>query len=995
MMTTMTKECYLPVLLSLEKLKEKQKVLKRLNVTGTSRIKGIKINKHEDKNQAGSIAAKTDIKLTKNQIISNIDMISLIIRKHGVKTQNLKDANSALVKENDALKQKLREFEEKGLHIKQDDQKYNMKVEKFELTNGETLVKGKQYDMLVATITDKDAKLTKLTEVIALLRNKLKEREGELSRVKSDKESLMEVNEEMVQEITSLNHRHSTVVGNKDKQITSLQEKYSSLVNESTRALMTKKSGSPGQELPAVEKKKLEDLQRDIEARTLALEDETFSLKEERKMIEDSKKLIDEENLVILEEKRVIDEEWGDIVRKKKEIKDTENEIANKVKDLMEESNRISSENAVLESELLKAHDELDKIRSESGPSSADTVNDIIQVNSRVVESLQAEIKAKNGILENMKSSHGEKERKLREEISMKEGMIEDLEYNIEQQTVRLEEQSELIEKQQREYVSNKSEIKRLTTKIGAVKKRRNSMEDVSSKRKKPKVAHSTVTSEEGHAYQDTLISQSPSVIESAVDEVALGGVKSTVERFQPVVDEQVTGNILTVDESSSAEFRKVNETEVHSDEGESVESIAAFLDGNVGSSTVAKVAPVLVTQVADTTENVEYDATVNATDTSDPLGGTDYTETAGNETVTSTVSIDISDVTGGDFYIDIDVGELGTATDENVDHVDVINRDFESGQIHHDESAQKLIAAMTEFESLIQSSKSKDIASLSEISTSEPDQIKVINGGPECKNGNNLLKQVDDIIDQTKRIDSSNKLKSIRDVFDDSSDDNEETPCKESENETVDKEEPIKPSLKIKNISTISRTDQDLMNKDVIIPTESSSDLSEISEIDETVKTQAHVDSSKLQTQVARLVKLSLDKFYQIEDGIQTQEDLSNLTDNFSKKFTEEITEEYLEKNPSTVGVTVTEEHKRYLVDQLIFYFETKKSVNMNLRKHMNPGIPKFSFLSSELSNQFSKELIDSHRVMHNSLAGLSFTSDSHQWIGDIIARQLNQTMK
>merc|ERR1719446_856536 len=107
---------------------------------------------------------------------------------------------------------------------------------------------------------------------------------------------------------------------------------------------------------------------------------------------------------------------------------------------------------------------------------------------------------------------------------------------------------------------------------------------------------------------------------------------------------------------------------------------------------------------------------------------------------------------------------------------------------------------------------------------------------------------------------------------------------------------------------------------------------------VDDTMKSQAHVDAAKLQTQVSRLIKLSLDKFYQLEDGIPTLDDLLKLTDAFSKKFTEEITADYLEKNPSTAGVEVTEDHKKSLVDQLIFFFETKKSVNLNLKKHMNP---------------------------------------------------------
>jgi len=463
-------------------------------------------------------------------------------------------------------------------------------------------------------------------------------------------------------------------------------------------------------------------------------------------------------------------------------------------------------------------------------------------------------------------------------------------------------------------------------------------------------------------------------------------------------VDEEMKDNIFIIDEIGPTENRGVCEKEVLSDEGESVESIAAFLGGN-GVPPVAKAVPVLITQVADTTEDLNEDdaSTVSLVNRTDPLGEGGDAETAGNETVTSTVVIDIDNMTMSDYTIEMDVCEAVTTTadEENVNQGNVNDRDSETRKIH-DESAQKLIAAMTEFESLIESSKIKDTAALLGTSSSEPDSNR--SNEPKSDSGNKVLNQVDDAIGQMIQIDSSKKTKSIRDVFDDTSDDdeNEEIHCMESKTEAVQIEEPTRPTLKVKNITEISRTDEEFVDKDVIIPTECSPDLSlEIVEVDDTMKSQAHVDAAKLQTQVSRLVKLSLDKFYQLEDGIPTLDDLLKLTDAFSKKFTEEITADYLEKNPSTAGVEVTEDHKKSVVDQLIFFFETKKSVNLNLKKHMNPGMAKFSFLSSELTNQFSKELVETHRVMYNSLAGLSFTSDSHQWIGDIIARQLNVSMK
>ena len=221
----------------------------------------------------------------------------------------------------------------------------------------------------------------------------------------------------------------------------------------------------------------------------------------------------------------------------------------------------------------------------------------------------------------------------------------------------------------------------------------------------------------------------------------------------------------------------------------------------------------------------------------------------------------------------------------------------------------------------------------------------------------------------------------------------NGDVPLPEIASEAVQlsEQEYPKSKIKVKSITSICEDNQIMIDNDVIIPTEFPSDsFVEISEEDETIKKQAHADALSLQSQVNRLVKLSLHKFYQIEDGISSEEEMQVLTEKFSKQFVEEITIGYLETNRTTAGIKVTEDHKRSIVDQLIFFFEIKKSVNMNLRKHMNPSLPQFMYLSSELSNKFCNELLETHFTMHNSLAGLSFTSDSHQWIGNIIARQL-----
>merc|ERR1740137_291306 len=163
----------------------------------------------------------------------------------------------------------------------------------------------------------------------------------------------MEVNEEIVREMASLNDRHAKATNIKDKQLALLQAKCSRLMEESKRILESEKTGFAGQGAQmASERRRLEEMKRNVESDTLALEDIKSSLTEEREIIEESKKLIDEENIVIEDEKRVIDEEWGDIVRKKKEIKDTENEFSDKVKSLLEENEIAAGVKAVLELEL-------------------------------------------------------------------------------------------------------------------------------------------------------------------------------------------------------------------------------------------------------------------------------------------------------------------------------------------------------------------------------------------------------------------------------------------------------------------------------------------------------------------------------------------------------------------------------------------------------------------------------------------------------------------
>merc|ERR1719342_1703615 len=69
-------------------------------------------------------------------------------------------------------------------------------------------------------------KVTKLTELILPLRNKVKEHEGfksDIIRLKAEKKALIEVNEDIVKEIAELNERHSKVLLSKEEEVLKLK----------------------------------------------------------------------------------------------------------------------------------------------------------------------------------------------------------------------------------------------------------------------------------------------------------------------------------------------------------------------------------------------------------------------------------------------------------------------------------------------------------------------------------------------------------------------------------------------------------------------------------------------------------------------------------------------------------------------------------------------------------------------------------------------------
>jgi len=895
---------------------------------------------------------KTDelFDVKRNKIIRDIDTINKHVIRKEIEIRKLNDANADLVKKNNELKQISEEFKKKyqeelkeKLSVVQDNQKLAFKMQQIISARGDS-TDDKKYEMLVATIKDKDTKLVKLTELIAPLRKRVKEQEGlvdELTLVKSEKKGLMEVNEEIVREIASLNDRHLKAISSKDKQLAMLQEKSSRLMSETKRILEEEKSDFAGQGSKlALERKRVEELKRSVSAERMGIEDIKTALIEEKKIIEDSKRLIDEENDIIEEEKRIIDEEWGDIGRKKKEISEAENEFSEKVKALMEENEKVAVEKSMLEVELTKAHEELRIDKGES--KSEDTINEILQQNESAIKSLESEnvkniselnkkekqISVLKNRLDKQEDNLKTTELKLNEEISIKDGMIQDLEFQVSQQK----------SKEKEEFSRHKEEIDRLKVKIGVLNnnnKRRRSDEQCcnnSPKKLKP--------------------------LDETIDVVVMQEVVADKEGGS-VVDEDLNTEEVLIDE--------IIDKQVDSDEIEELTTnVGTDIDILVSEDYNAAVEVMTSTTIEDA------DTEVSASQTLSPANN----ESNENEPV------------------EVDISEDGAAPETDP----ALANDASDSEAVKDPSALKLIEAMNDFESLIKSSRNQDTLVVKEVA--QPDE-PATESAPELNKANQLIKQVEDIIGQTKIINIINtakKTESIRDVFDDSDEESENEvtiadPSPDMIQEVVDM--PTPQTIKVRDMTSICESKDDSVANDVIIPTNSGDISIEISEEDETVKKKALEDAGKLKSQVTDVVKLSLNKFFQIVDGVQTKEDLESLIARFSNHFSEEIISSHLEKNASAAGITMTRDHKRSLVDQIIFYFEIKKSVNMNLRKHIHPSSPQFVTLSSDLSNQFSKDIMESHRTMFNSLTGLALTPDNHQWIGNNINFKMSSSQK
>eukprot|EP00092_Neocalanus_flemingeri_P026692 GFUD01028941.1.p1 GENE.GFUD01028941.1~~GFUD01028941.1.p1 ORF type:complete len:940 (+),score=309.80 GFUD01028941.1:99-2918(+) len=938
MFTPRIRNCYLPVLQSAEALvgfsdqnminsstivRGRDLATKMLNVENSEHKVAVSdVDSNRTKyveNEEGLLGDK------RKNIIRDIDIITKLVTRKEVEIITLKKSNAKLEKRNaehrsisEELLTKYQDELQKKLEVIKDNQKLVYKIQA--LAKGDLAGDDKKYEMLVATIKDKDGKLLKLTELIIPLRKKVKEQESlraELTLANGEKKGLMEVNEEIVREIASLNDRHLQAMAVKDKQLAQLQDKSSKLMEETRRILEAEKSETSGQ---TSEMRKVEELKRSLGAEQRALQDTKKAFAEEWKKINDQKKLVDEENAVIEDEKRVIDEEWGDIVRKKQEIADTEKAFSGKVKDLVKENDDAKKEKYLLETKLRKAKEELHKTKSHSNlaehlQNSQKTVDDILKNNEVFIATLQteniqviSELKEKESQIEAMKNDLEKQEdlissseEKLNDEIRSKEGVIRELEHKVSQQEEKIIQQQE---QHSGVVLRNQVEIGKLKSRIGVLnnnnKRRLSESEDESFPNGSSKK-----------------LKQSEEVTEP-----------NTVEKL--IVNEEV--DTLLVNENS-------NEIEEHIDE----------------------VVPV----VAD--EEIQGQLQL----------GTNFVNAAGQMDQQQNSSLETDELR-----------PIEIETVDNTDSVKPVEIRDSSDQSDSatDSSALKLIAAMNDFESLIRTSRGQD-TQVQEISH-ELDRASELS-----------VKQVEDVTGQTKIINiinTANKSKSIRDVFDDSDDETEEEVINEtSEPATVSDEVTNttyeQPTIKIRDITTICESKADV-DGDIIIPINSGDIMIDISEEDEAAKRVAQEDVNKLRTKVADVVQISLSKFFKIVDGIQTEEDLASLNTSFSKQFTEEIMSSHLETHPSLEGISMTKHHKRGLVDQIIFYFEIKKSVNLNLRTHLHPSSPQFVTFTSTLSNQFSKDIMESHRMMFNSLTGLALTPDNHQWIGNQIKFKMNQ---
>ena len=134
------------------------------------------------------------------------------------------------------------------------------------------------------------------------------------------------------------------------------------------------------------------------------------------------------------------------------------------------------------------------------------------------------------------------------------------------------------------------------------------------------------------------------------------------------------------------------------------------------------------------------------------------------------------------------------------------------------------------------------------------------------------------------------------------------------------------------------------------------------------------------------------MNKFYKNSVyAIQTKEEFEVLAAEFSTQLREDIMATYMLSHSSLAGLVMTSEDRNSIIDQIIFYFQVKKTVNDHLCKYFPPNSTQFISNLSKFTNQFSSEIKESYRMMHNSLVGITMTLDNDLWMKTKIDFNIN----
>jgi len=729
-------------------------------------------------------------------------------------------------------------------------------------------------------LKDRDLKIVRLTELMGPLRQKVKEHDEvvkQLDIMKSEKKALMEVNEEIVSEIAALNARHLQTVAEKDEKIATLKEKTVKVIEEAKNAVNAHASMMNDREMPEHSKKLVES---------------------GRKMIEEGKKKLEQEKAIIDNEKRIIDEKWGDIVRRKKEISDAETEFQVKIKELTAENDKFKQEHNELSNYLVRIETEVKKFKRDLDlAKKEESINQLhkeLDEKSQFIESISDDFARKE-------SSFKTNEGKLKEEIYLKDGMIEDLEYKVRQQKLSLTVQRNDFD----------LEIERLKKQV----------EDLNSKKRKRVDNKTPIMPKKTRTADQNLVECNVEDSESGSNENLVSSTTSTDENtnlsinVEPLVD----GSQVYIGKSSN----RVDTIEVN------LEEIAVEMENNNANT--------LIIADIDNLNGLEVVYLNNETAANLPV----------SETTISPVADPINE--GSSKSLELQKGNsLSKRNSEN------------SSSESNKEEADELIRQVN------------DIIGQKEVSSYQEDvsrNVEGTSGEAEQINHEELSSNED-----PSPVDTLEGLSTTT---------TEELDVQESISST-------QPILKVKDMSSICRPEDE---SDVLIPLETTGDLDIVDVDDDPLKESMDEDSIKLKSDINDLVKLSLGKFYLLEDGIQTKEDLESLTLDFSKRFSDDVFTECQDKKVTPNSKVLTRDFKRSFVDQIVFYFEVRKSVNFNLKKHnIHPLTPKFVSLSSELSNHFYGDILDSHRAMFNSLTDVTLTPDNHQYIGNNISFKLSE---